>query len=126
MDRLSPEKRSWLMSRVRAKNTRPEHVVRTCVSGAGIRYRLHVANLPGKPDLVFHRRKKVIFVHGCFWHMHKGCGKAGVPKTNRTFWLRKLDGNRVRDVEVLRNLRRAGWKVLIVWECQIKDVERLR
>lgn len=126
MDRFSPEKRSWLMSRVKATDTGPELAVRACVSAMGIRYRLHVSQLPGKPDLVFRARKKVIFVHGCFWHMHKGCGKCTFPKTRRIFWARKLSGNRQRDVEVLKKLRRAGWKALTVWECEIRDVERLR
>jgi DNA mismatch endonuclease (patch repair protein) len=123
VDTVSVVMRSEIMSRVRSKDTRPEMVVRRLVHGAGFRYRLHVANLPGRPDLVFPRRKKIIFVHGCFWHSHAGCNGARVPKSRTDFWLEKLGSNKVRDERNMRALREAGWEVLVLWECQIRDPE---
>lgn len=125
MDSLSPAARSALMARVRSKNTRPEVAVRRMVYGMGHRYRLHGKKLPGRPDLVFSRARKVIFVHGCFWHRHKGCALARLPKSRGEFWIPKLEGNRVRDERNKRALARDGWKVLTIWECQIKDAAKL-
>lgn len=125
MDTLTPQQRSERMSRVRAKDTKPEMVVRRLVHAMGYRYRLHVAELPGRPDLVFPGRKAVIFVHGCFWHRHTGCKLARLPKSRLDFWLPKLEANRQRDTVVLRSLRRSGWRVLVVWECQTKQPEAL-
>lgn len=126
MDRLTPEARSRLMSHVKGKDTTPEMVVRRLVHGMGYRYRLHGRNLPGKPDLVFASRKKIVLVHGCFWHRHQGCSKASTPKTRMDFWQAKFDRNVARDVKTLRDLSDLGWEVLTVWECQTKAAEVLR
>ena len=117
VDVLTPEQRSALMSRIRGKDTKPEVVVRRLAFSLGFRFRLHRRDLPGSPDLVFPRLKKVIFVHGCFWHRH-GCGRAYTPKTRTDFWTRKLSANVAHDRGVRLELRRAGWAVLAVWECQ--------
>lgn len=126
VDSLSPKDRSEIMARVRSKNSRPEMLVRKLVFSLGYRYRLHQKSLPGCPDLVFRSRRKVILVHGCFWHRHAGCGLARMPKSRLEFWLPKLEGNKLRDRRNKRALAREGWKVLTVWECQIGKPERLR
>ena len=113
------------MARVRSKNSRPEMVVRRLVFSLGYRYRLHARDLPGHPDLVFRPRRKVIFVHGCFWHRHQLCPLARMPKSRLDFWQPKLEGNRLRDQRNRRDLAKAGWKVLTIWECQLKNPERL-
>jgi DNA mismatch endonuclease (patch repair protein) len=113
------------MARVRSTNTRPEMLVRKLVHGMGYRYRLHVRNLPGCPDIVFRKRARVIFVHGCFWHRHTGCALARLPKSRLDFWVPKLEGNKTRDETNKRELRRMGWKVLTVWECELKWPARL-
>lgn len=125
MDRLSPEQRSRLMGRIRGRDTKPERAVRSMVYSRGFRYRLHAASLPGRPDLVMARYRAAIFVHGCFWHAH-GCraGRAR-PKTNAAFWREKLETNRRRDRRAIAALRRRGWKVLVIWECQLREAERL-
>lgn len=105
------------MAAVKSKDTTPEMVVRRLVHGLGYRYRLHVAALPGAPDLVFPRLRKIIIVNGCFWHMH-GCGRCRIPATRRGYWLAKLRRNALRDGQTRRALRRLGWEVLVVWECQ--------
>lgn len=125
MDTLTPEQRSERMSRVRCKDTKPEWVVRRLVHGMGFRYRLHRRDLPGNPDLVFPIRGKIIFVHGCFWHRHGSCKYTRWPKSKLEFWKPKLEENSRRDKANLRELRRLGWRVMIVWECQIGNVERL-
>jgi len=114
------------MSRIRGKDTKPELIVRRLLYADGFRYRLHAADLPGRPDIVFRSRKKVIFVHGCFWHQHSGCRNASIPKTRTDFWSEKLARNTTRDQVVLRQLCEKGWVALIVWECEIKDVASLR
>lgn len=119
MDTVSRQKRSWIMSRVRGKDTQPERQVRKFVHALGLRYRLHSANLPGKPDLVFPRWRKAIFVHGCFWHGHEGCNRWRLPKANRSYWRAKIARNRQRDAGHLLFLRRLGWKTLVVWECEL-------
>ena len=124
-DRLTPKKRSWLMSRVGSKDTTPELIVRRLIHGIGYRYRLHCPDLPGKPDIVLPRHKKIVFVHGCFWHRHMGCRKAGVPKSRRAFWLDKFSKNTERDTENTRILKKLGWKVLVVWQCQTADRGKL-
>lgn len=128
VDTLSPSERSERMSRVRGKDTKPEIAVRRLVHGMGYRYRLHVAGLPGRPDLVFAGRRKIIFVHGCFWHRHPDprCALARLPKSRLDFWVPKLEANRARDETTRRKLIEAGWKSLVVWECQIKQVGTLR
>jgi DNA mismatch endonuclease, patch repair protein len=113
------------MARVRSKNSRPELAVRKIVFKFGYRYRLHARTLPGCPDLVFRPRRKVIFVHGCFWHRHANCILARMPKSRIDFWTTKLEGNRKRDERNKRALAREGWKVLTIWECQLRDAERL-
>lgn len=115
------------MGLVRSKDTGPEKLVRRIVWNLGFRYRLHVRSILGTPDLVFRKRKKLIFVHGCFWHRHqsKRCKLARMPKSNLDFWTQKLEANRRRDLKIQRGLRRAGWKVLIVWECELADVAKV-
>ena len=126
-DHLSSEKRSWNMSRIRATNTHPEIIVRKYIFSLGYRYRLHGKKLPGKPDLVFAKKKKVIFVHGCFWHHHqsKNCKNSTLPKTNKKYWIPKLEGNIRRDQENLKKLKKLGWNALIIWECEAANVEKL-
>lgn len=121
VDSISPEYRSEIMSRVRAKNTRPEMVVRRMLHAAGYRYRLHASDLPGKPDLVFASRRKVVFVNGCFWHRHRDCALARLPKSRTEFWTEKLERNRERDERNVAALRQQGWEVLTVWECEVRD-----
>jgi len=120
LDTLSKADRSRRMSLVKSKNTKPEMVVRRLVHGMGYRYRLHDKRLPGNPDLVFKSRKKVIFVHGCFWHRHDDarCRKGRLPTSRREFWEAKLNGNRERDRRVQRTLKIQGWSALTIWECQ--------
>jgi DNA mismatch endonuclease (patch repair protein) len=125
VDNISSSERSEIMARVRAKDTRPEMLVRKLVFALGYRYRLHDRKLPGCPDLVFKRRGKVIFVHGCFWHRHDGCALARLPKSRQDFWVPKLEANAERDRRNERALARDGWKVFTVWECQLKDLEHL-
>ena len=125
VDTVNAKTRSLVMSRVRSKDTNPEMTVRRLVHGAGYRYRLHVRILPGTPDLVFAGRRKVIFVHGCFWHRHKRCALARLPKSHLGFWLPKLEENRRRDMRNLARLRKMGWSVLTVWECELKNAKVL-
>ena len=113
------------MSSIRSKHTGPELLVRKLVYALGYRYRLHAKRLPGCPDLVFRPRKKVIFVHGCFWHCHADCSIAHLPKSRAGFWKLKLEGNRERDERNRIELIRTGWKVLTLWECQLKNVPGL-
>ena len=124
-DIYGPRKRSEIMARVRAKGTKPEQVVRQIAHSLGYRFRLHRDNLPGKPDLVFPRHRKVILVHGCFWHGHRHCSKAKRPATNRAFWEKKLSRNMERDRQDTAALREAGWKVLVLWECETKNRGRV-
>jgi DNA mismatch endonuclease, patch repair protein len=125
MDTLTPAERSERMSRVRSMDTKPEMTVRRLVHRMGFRYRLHNRKLPGNPDLVFARRGKIIFVHGCFWHRHGSCKNTRWPKSKLDFWKPKLEENQRRDLANQKALRKAGWKLLIVWECQLKDQEKL-
>lgn len=125
MDTLTPRERSRLMAKIKGKGTRPEMLVRRLVHGMGFRYRLHVRSLPGCPDLVFPRHRKIIFVSGCFWHLHSCVNGCRLPKTRARFWREKLTGNKRRDARNVRALRRAGWSVLVVWECQTRQPERL-
>lgn len=113
------------MSQVKGRDTAPEKAVRSMLHAMGYRFRLHDKRLPGKPDIVLPRHHKVIFVHGCFWHGHQGCNRSKRPKSNVDFWNRKIDGNIRRDIETRGKLRKAGWKVLTVWQCQIRDNEML-
>lgn len=122
----TPRHRAWNMSRIRGKDTKPEMVVRRLLYAEGFRYRLHSADLPGRPDIVFRSKKKAIFVHGCFWHQHSGCKNSNVPKTRTGFWAEKLTKNVERDKLSLLKLREDGWECLVIWECEIKNVEPLR
>jgi DNA mismatch endonuclease (patch repair protein) len=126
MDKLSREARSALMSRIRGKNTQPELIVRRLVHSMGFRYRLYRSELPGTPDLVFPGRRRVVFVHGCFWHNHQGCPGVRLPKSRKASWLKKLARNSERDRRVLAALRKMGWRTLVVWECQLRGLGRLR
>lgn len=119
-DHVSKAKRSEIMSKVRGKDTSPELIVRKLLFSRGYRYRLHDKSLPGCPDIVFRCKKRVIFVHGCFWHCH-GCGKGNPPKTNLSYWLPKLENNRERDRRNQSLLASMGWSVLVVWQCELSD-----
>lgn len=119
--------RSENMRRIRSKNTNPEMVVRRLIHGMGYRYRLHRKDLPGKPDLVFPIRKAVIFIHGCFWHQHPepACKLAHIPKSNLEYWLPKLERNKVRDTLHHAELTHLGWRVLVLWECEVNDIANI-
>lgn len=129
MDVFNHEKRSWLMSRIKSKDTKPEIVVRSIVHGLGYRFRKNVKDLPGCPDIVLARHHKTIFVHGCFWHGHVRCRKSAKPTSNVSFWTKKLEGNIKRDKRNLKELKSAGWQTMVIWECQLKNetllIERL-
>ncbi|MDD5774732.1 MAG: very short patch repair endonuclease [Candidatus Omnitrophica bacterium] len=120
MDIWSKKKRSKVMSKILSCNTGPEQRVRKILSDMGYHYRLHVRDLPGKPDIVLRKYGVVIFVHGCFWHLHAGCRDGTIPKTKTVYWRKKLLRNRQRDIEHTRKLNRTGWKVLRFWECDIE------
>jgi DNA mismatch endonuclease, patch repair protein len=124
-DHVNSEKRSLIMAAVRSKNTSPEMAVRRIVHALGYRYRLNVPTLPGRPDLVFPARRKVIFVHGCFWHRHNRCRYASSPKTNCEFWESKFAANVARDRRVRRELKKMNWAALTVWQCELKNPEKL-
>ncbi|EBJ0775402.1 very short patch repair endonuclease [Salmonella enterica] len=125
MDTVTPAKRSFVMSRVKGKDTKPELIVRRLVYHAGFRYRLCDPRLPGKPDLVFWGKRKAIFVHGCFWHGHKGCRRNRMPKSNQEYWFAKLERNKSRDSMRLSKLHEMGWRTLVVWECELKETDIL-
>lgn len=114
------------MRRVRPKDTAPEMVVRKLAYSLGARYRLHYKKLAGKPDLVFIGKRKVIFVHGCYWHRHPGCKKASFPQTHQEFWEEKFRRNVERDAEAIKTLQASGWKVLVIWECETKNISLLK
>ena len=124
-DKLSKARRSANMRAVRGQDTRPEICVRQVAHALGYRFRLQRSELPGKPDIVFIGKRKVIFVHGCFWHQHKGCKRASMPQSNVTFWRNKLARNVTRDADQLRSLEAVGWTALVVWECETKDKLKL-
>lgn len=123
MDVLSKEHRSKTMAAVKSKDSRCEMIVRKLLHANGFRYRLHYAKLPGTPDLVLPRFKTVIFVHGCFWHQHPGCPAAARPTSRVEYWNSKLDRNEARDIANIEKLKSMGWNVLVVWECETKDVK---
>ena len=124
-DRFDRKTRSRIMASIRGKNTQPELTVRRFLHARGLRFRLHNASLPGRPDIVLAKHRTVVFVHGCFWHGHANCRLASMPASNRRFWREKLAGNRRRDRRKARALKKAGWKVLTIWQCQL-DGKRLR
>lgn len=125
MDTMSPAARSRLMAAIRSKNTLPERLVRRMIHGMGYRFRINVAGLPGKPDIVLARHGKIVLVHGCFWHRHARCRQATTPKSRVAFWKAKFRRNVERDGETRRALRRLGWRVLVVWECELRKPEKL-
>jgi DNA mismatch endonuclease (patch repair protein) len=120
-DRLTPEERSAHMGRIRRSNTKPEWAVRRLLHKLGYRYRLQWNAAPGRPDVAFPKRRKIIFVHGCFWHQHTGCGVARVPATRREFWEAKFARNKARDARDLARAETEGWVPLVIWECEVKD-----
>ncbi len=122
-DNVSPEVRSRTMAQVKSKGMRPEMLVRRQLYGLGYRYRLHRTDLPGRPDLVFPGRRKIVFVNGCFWHYHSGCPRVRIPATNRDYWLAKLERNRARDERNLNLLEESRWAVMTVWECQLGNLD---
>lgn len=124
-DVFTKTKRSEVMSRIRARDTKPERAVRSILHRLGYRFRLHRTDLPGKPDIVLPRLRIVIFVHGCFWHRHEGCRFAYTPKTRTEFWLKKLESNVARDRQVETQLAELDWLVVIVWECELRTPEKL-
>ena len=124
MDILTPEQRSEVMRRIRGKDTKPEMLLRSALHRAGFRFRLHRRSLPGAPDIVFPGRRKAIFVHGCFWHSHR-CKRARKPASNRDYWIPKLAENKKRDARNRRRLTALGWSSLVVWECQLRTMDRV-
>ncbi|MCY4579222.1 MAG: very short patch repair endonuclease [Chloroflexi bacterium] len=125
VDTVPPDIRSRIMAQVKSKDTKPEMTVRRLLHGLGYRYRLHRQDLPGRPDLVFPSRRKIVFVNGCFWHRHSGCVRATVPATNREFWSAKFERNRDRDRRNYALLADRGWGVMTVWECELQDLPTL-
>jgi len=125
-DRFTSEERSRIMSRVKGRDTKPEKVVRSLLRAMGYRFRLHRKDLPGKPDIVLPKHRKVIFVHGCFWHGHVSCGRAARPQSNAEFWNKKLDSNIKRDENIQTELKKLGWDFLVIWQCEMKDVKKLQ
>lgn len=121
MDTASPEKRSWIMRQVKGRDTSPEKIVRSLLHRMGYRFRLQRDDLPGKPDIVLPRFKTVVFVNGCFWHRHSGCKRATTPATNVDYWQTKFERNVARDARNQAELEKMGWRVVVVWECELKD-----
>ena len=122
MDKISKEERSWTMSRVRFRDTKPEVKIRSLLHGLGFRFRLCDRSLPGTPDVVLRKYRTVIFVNGCFWHRHKNCSRATTPETRREFWEAKFARNVARDERNRKELRRLGWRVIVIWECRVKEI----
>lgn len=120
MDIWTKEKRSSVMARILSKNTKPELIVRRILTEKGLRYRLHDNRLPGKPDIVLRKYGVVIFVHGCFWHLHRGCPNARMPKSRLKYWRTKLINNAERDIQHRKKLKKLGWKIICLWECEIE------
>jgi len=126
MDVFSKDKRSQIMSKVGAKDTKPELIVRSLLHRMGYRFRIHCSHLPGNPDISLPKHRKVILVHGCFWHGHIDCPRAKRPSTNREFWQKKLDKNIERDRQNVAKLVALGWAVLVIWQCEVKDLSKLK
>lgn len=125
-DVFSKAKRSYVMSRIRGRDTGPEKIVRSALHRMGYRFRLHSSDLPGKPDIVLARYRTVIFVHGCFWHRHKGCRYSYMPKTRKQFWVKKFERNVTRDREVRAALKKLGWNTVVLWECELRFPKRFQ
>jgi DNA mismatch endonuclease (patch repair protein) len=126
MDKISPEKRSWTMAKVKGRDTRPEKTLRSLLHSMGYRFRLQRADLPGKPDIVLPKSKAAVFVHGCFWHRHPGCKRATTPTSNTEYWKPKFAQTVARDARNQGLLEAGGWRVLVIWECELKDLAALR
>ena len=126
MDVFDKEKRSDIMAKVKGKNTKPELLVRSVLYKMGYRFRLYRKDLPGNPDITLPKFKKVIFIHGCFWHSHKNCKRSKRPTTNYEFWNKKLNKNILRDKKVIKQLNEMGWESLIIWTCEIKDINTIK
>jgi len=126
MDKVSPEKRSWTMAKVKSRDTRPEKIMRSLLHSMGYRFRLHRMDLPGKPDIVLPKYKAVVFVHGCFWHRHQGCKRATTPASNSDYWNPKFARTITRDAKNQSLLKASGWRVLVIWECELKKPAALR
>jgi DNA mismatch endonuclease (patch repair protein) len=120
VDNLNEQRRSENMRRIKSKNTKPELLLRSLLHRQGYRFRVHLKDLPGRPDIVFPGRRKLIFVHGCFWHQHGSCREGRLPGTRREYWLPKLTRNQERDAKAIQQLREQGWETKIVWECEIE------
>jgi DNA mismatch endonuclease, patch repair protein len=125
MDKLDVQRRSENMRRIRNKNTKPEITLRSLLHKQGYRFRIHCKDLPGKPDIVFPGRRKVIFVHGCFWHQHSGCREGRLPGTRLDYWRPKLKMNHERDEAAIRDLLALGWEVMVIWDCEIAVASKL-
>jgi DNA mismatch endonuclease (patch repair protein) len=125
MDTLSPAARSALMGRIRSKATKPELLVQAIARRIRRHFQVNSPRLPGKPDLAFFRLKKAVFVHGCFWHQHKSCSRSNIPKSRTSYWVPKLRGNVRRDRRARQQLRSLGWTILVIWECECRDSDRL-
>jgi len=121
MDNISASRRSWNMAQVKGKDTTPERQVRSILHSLGFRFRLHRRDLPGTPDIVLPKWKTIIFVHGCFWHRHPGCKKASIPTSNAAFWTAKFRRNKLRDKANVKRLTNLGWRVIIIWECELRQ-----
>ena len=126
MDKLNADQRSANMRRIRSKDTNPELVLRSLIHRLGYRFRLHRRDLPGHPDIVFPALRKVIFMHGCFWHQHPGCREGRMPGSRVDYWRPKLDRNLIRDAANQSRLKEEGWKVLVIWECELKDLAAVK
>lgn len=124
MDKLTKERRSWNMSRIRAKNTKPEVFVRSMLHRMGYRFRIHPKELPGKPDIILPKYQTAVFVHGCFWHGHENCKDFSPPKTRAEWWLNKINGNKKKDIDSITQLEKLGWQVVIIWECELTPDKR--
>lgn len=124
-DKLTPEQRSRVMSRVKGRDTQPERLVRSLLHRMGFRFRIHRKDLPGKPDIVLPKHRKIIIVNGCFWHGHEGCKRSARPSTNQMFWNEKIDRNVARDARNIQSLHQLGWTVLVIWQCQTKAPDAL-
>jgi len=125
-DRFTSQERSRIMSRIKGRDTKPEKFVRSLLHAMGYRFRLHRKDLPGKPDIVLPKHRKVVFVHGCFWHGHSDCCRAERPKANADFWNKKIDANMARDANAQSSLNKLGWDFLVLWQCEMRDVEKLQ
>lgn len=125
MDVFSKEKRSSIMACVSSKNTAPERIVRSLLHRMGFRFRIHCRDLPGSPDIVLPRYRIAIFVHGCFWHQHQGCSASKRPISNSEYWIKKLDGNVQRDLKNMHLLHNLGWRPVVVWECELRNMDKL-